>query len=299
MNARRRLGTLALSAALVAGLTACGGAPTPAPAAGPAKAAFDQELHERLPEAVRAAGALRVATDATYPPASAFAKDGRTIVGFEPDLGAALGRVLGVELEFVRTDFDKSLPALQGGEVDVVMSAMTDTEERRAQADFVDYFSAGTSIIVQRGNPQGVSSLRDLCGTTVAAENATVQVDMLRRLQRSCGDRPITVRQFPDNARALLELRTGRAAAVLNDYPPAVALTTDARTSADFQLASTVQYEPGFYGMAVRKTDTGLRDALQEALSRLVRSGEYGEVLKRWDVDSGAVSRVTVNGGAA
>jgi polar amino acid transport system substrate-binding protein len=103
---------------------------------------------------------------------------------------------------------------------------------------------------------------------------------------------------FPDNASALVELRTGRAAAVLNDYPPAAELTTHPRTSADFQLASTVQYEPGLYGMAVRKDEPALRDALQEALARLVRSGEYAEVLAAWDVSSGAVSRVSVNGGS-
>lgn len=294
----RRLPALLAGLALLGGAAGCG---TPSAQAVPAASgvAFDQALHDRLPEPLQADGLLEVATDATYPPASAYARDGRTIVGFEPDLGAALGRVLGVEVRFVRTDFSGSLPALAQGRVDAVISAMTDTAVRREQADFVDYFSAGTSVIVQRGNPHGIADLRDLCGRTVAAEAATVQVDLLARTQQACGARRIDVRQFPDNAKALLELRTGRAAAVLNDYPPAAALTTDMRTRADFQLASTVQYEPGFYGIAVRKTDPGLRDALAEALGRLVRSGEYAEILDEWGVSSGAVSTVSINGGTA
>ena len=294
----RRLPALLAGLALLGGLAGCGTQPAEAGPASPG-VAFDRVLHDRLPESLKADGVLEVATDATYPPASAFGKDGRTIVGFEPDLGAALGRVLGVEVRFVRTDFSDSLPALEERRVDAVMSAMTDTAQRREQADFVDYFSAGTSIVVQRGNPHGVADLRDLCGRTVAAEAGTVQVDLLARTQRACGARRIVVQEFPDNARALVELRTGRAAAVLNDYPPAAALTTDARTSADFQLASTVQYEPGFYGIGVRKADPGLRDALAEALGRLVRSGEYAEVLEAWGVSSGAVGTVSVNGGAA
>lgn len=294
-RSRRRL---LAGLAVLALLPACGQS-TAAGTSGaePTTAPFDQALHDRLPAAVRDRGEMRVATDASYPPASAFGKDGRTIVGFEPDLAAALGRVLGVPFTFVRTDFADSLPALEQGRVDMVMSAMTDNKERRAAADFVDYFSAGTSIIVQRGNPQAVSDLSDLCGNTVAAERGTTQVDLLTRTQRSC-DEPIVVRELPDNARALLELRTGRAAAVLNDYPPAAALTEDARTSADFQLASTVQYEPGVYGMAVRREEPGLRDAVQEALSRLIRSGEYAEVLDDWGVTSGAIETASVNGGA-
>ena len=288
-------GLLALAA-----LPACGASGSSAqdPDTAAPVAHFDEDLHARLPGSVRARGEVRVATDAAYPPANTFAADGRTIVGFEPDLAAALGRVLGVRFEFVRTDFVDTLPALEQSRVDVVMSAMTDTAERRDTVDFVDYFSAGTSIVVQRGNPYGVSDLGDLCGQTVAVEQGTVHVDLLQRTQRSCGDDRIEVQALPDNASALVELRTGRAAAVLSDYPPAVALTTAPRTSADFQLASTAQYEPGFYGIAVRKDQPGLRDALQEALARVVRSGEYERVLSDWGVSSGGLERVTVNGGA-
>ena len=153
---------------LLASLLALAALPACAPTGGSARAAvaapvasFDESLHDRLPEAVRERGEVRVATDATYPPASAFAADGRSIEGFEPDLAAALARVLGVRFVFVRTDFSSALPALQSSRVDVVMTAMTDTAERQAVADFVDYFSAGTSIVVKRGNPHGISDLGD------------------------------------------------------------------------------------------------------------------------------------------
>ena len=87
--------------------------------------------------------------------------------------------------------------------------------------------------------------------------------------------------------------------AVLTDYPPAVFITTNERTQGAFQLVSDVQYEPGLYGIAVSKDRVGLRDALAGALQRLVDSGAYAEALRTWEVDSGAVSEVTVNGGAS
>jgi polar amino acid transport system substrate-binding protein len=176
------------------------------------------------------------------------------------------------------------------------MSAMTDTAEREQQADFVTYFRAGTSIVVQRGNPHGVHDLSGLCGQVVAVEAGTVQVDLLARSQAGCAGRTIDVRTFPTNDDALLELRTGRATAVLTDYPPAVFVTTDQRTQTAFQLVSDVQYEPGLYGIAVAKDRTELRDVLVDALDELVREGVYQQVLDRWDVGHGAVDSVTVNG---
>jgi polar amino acid transport system substrate-binding protein len=86
---------------------------------------------------------------------------------------------------------------------------------------------------------------------------------------------------------------------VLTDYPPAVVATTDERTQAYFQLASDVQYEPGLYGIAISRDRAALRDALTAALASLVESGHYQHVLDDWDVASGGVSVVTVNGGAA
>jgi len=278
-------------------LTACGPSPAEAPAQQPT-IAVDEELRSLLPDDVREAGVLTVATDASYPPANSFAPDGRTIVGFEPDLMGALGDLLGLRTEFRRTDFDTMLDDLTAHRFGVVMSAMTDTVDRQQQADFVNYFRAGTSIVVQRGNPHGVHDLTGLCGEVVAVEAGTVQVGLLERSQARCGGVLIKVSTFPTNDDALVELRTGRAAAVLNDYPPAVFITTNERTQGAFQLVSDVQYEPGLYGIAVAKDRPELRDALAAALGRLVDSGVYQQVLQSWDVGSGAVTEVTVNGRA-
>jgi polar amino acid transport system substrate-binding protein len=261
-------------------------------------AAFDQALHDRLPAAILQRGTIRVGGSDPYPPAAFYAPDGRTFVGFEPDLAAEMGRVLGVRFEFVNVSFSDLLPQLRRHKIDVVMASMTDNAEREKQADFVNYFQAGTAILVQRGNPQGISALRDLCGKVVAVAEGTVQVDLLRRTQKGCsaGER-IDIRSYGDNANALVQLRTGRAAAVLSDYPPAVHLTTDRRTSAHYQLAASTQYEPSPYGIAVAKDQTELRDLLRDALEQVMRSGAYAEVLQRWGVPSGALETATINAG--
>ena len=284
----------ALVAATGVALTACAGQPSAPKSSGPA---MDAALHDRLPVDIQRSGVLTVATDATYPPASFFGPDGRSVLGFEPDLADAMGDLLGVRVRFVVTDFVRTLDDVREGRADVVVSAMTDTADRERLVDFVNYLSAGSTIVVQRGNPHGITEIEDLCGQVVAVERGTVQVELLRRSQQSCASGRIAVRPQPTNADALLELRTGRAAAVLNDYPPAVYLATDPTTQADYQLASTIQYEPGLYGIGVPKDEPRLREALRAALERLLSTGEYTRILKEWGVAEGAVGQITVNAG--
>jgi polar amino acid transport system substrate-binding protein len=297
---RRRPRHALVAGAVLFALTvasACGSDRADGGAAPPA-AAFDQGLHDRLPAGILKRGTIRVGGSDPYPPAAFYGPDGRTVVGFEPDLAAELGRVLGVRFEFVSLSFSDLLPQLRRHRIDIAMASMTDTAEREKQADFVNYFQAGTAIIVQRGNPQGISDLKDLCGKVVAVAEDTVQVDLLRRTQKGCGaGERIHIRPYGDNANALVQLRTGRAVAVLSDYPPAVQLSTDQRTSAHYQLAASTQYEPSPYGMAVAKDQTELRDALRDALQHVMRSGGYADVLRRWGVPSGALEAATINAG--
>ena len=296
---RRPRHALVAGAALLVLLIAsgCGSdrAPTDKPAA--SGASFDQALHDRLPAGILTRGSIRVGGGDPYPPASFFAPDGRTVVGFEPDLAAAMGRVLGVRFEFVNVDFTDLLPQLNSHKIDIAMASMTDTAEREKHADFVNYFQAGTSIIVQRGNPSGISGLKDLCGKVVAVEEETTQVDLLQRTQKGCAGKRIDIRTYGDNASALVQLRTGRAVAILSDYPPAVHVSTDQRTSAHYQLAASTQYEPSPYGIAVAKDQTELRNVLRDALERVMRSGDYADVLQRWGVPSGALESATINAG--
>jgi polar amino acid transport system substrate-binding protein len=284
---------LAACSSTPTGLTPTGSTPTGS--ATTHQARLNPALHDLLPQAVKDRGVVLVGTDASYAPMSAYGRDGRTIIGMEPDLGVEIGRVLGVRLQFVATDFSELLADVGRGDPDLAMSAMTDTPERAKIADFVNYFTAGTSIVVQRGNPDGVTELNDLCGKVVAVESDTVQVDLLTRTQSNCGIHRIIVKAYPTNSDALLELRTGRAVAVLNDLPPAIFLVNDARTRSQYQLASTMQYEPGLYGIVVAKSQPGLRDAVQGALQELLRSGVYTDVLARWHVQTGAVQQITVN----
>jgi polar amino acid transport system substrate-binding protein len=303
-KAPRPTRTLAAGAALVAGtllLTACG-------SSGSAKTSED-DLHARLPESVKSKGVLKIASDLNYAPVEFKASDGSP-VGIDPDIATELGKQLGVKVEFTDTAFDKLIPGLQAGEFDLAMSAMTDNRQRREGTDdngkvvnpgvdFVDYFIAGTQMLVPKDNPEKIGKLDDLCGHTVALQRGTTQAAIIERQVGACtrAHKPLTVKLFDNDSQALAELAAGHADADLNDYPVAAYVTNNGGPNgAKFDIAGA-QLQPSPYGIAVDKKNTELRDVLVKALNQMIREGSYENILQKWGVAAGAVQNAVVNGG--
>ena len=70
-----------------------------------------------LPADIKESGTVRVASGVSFPPMEYFDTDNKTVLGFDADLGKALGEVLGVEFEFQNTNFDGIIGGLAAGPV--------------------------------------------------------------------------------------------------------------------------------------------------------------------------------------
>lgn len=298
----RRRATAATALILLALLGAGCGTTPESTAASPAAAApvVDRLLHDQLPPDIIAAGVVRVAGGgSTYPPLTSFAEDGQTRIGLEPDLLAALSKVLGVRFETVGGEFNEHLDRVRKHEVDLAVDSISDTVEREKQADFVSYFMAGTSILVKRGNPVAITAFDHLCGRRVGVEGGAIQEDLVARGQAQCGKRPIILRTYDENAQAVVQLRGGSLDAILLDYPVAVALSTEPKTRTYFQLASDTQFEPIPGSIVVAQDRTQLRDVICAAVNSLIDSGVYRQIFERWGMSEAMVSRSVVNAAGA
>jgi polar amino acid transport system substrate-binding protein len=278
-------------------LTGCGGS-SDSPAVSQPSSSGGAPLAASLPQAVRDAGVLKVGSDVAYAPVEFFDTDGKTVIGIDPDLGKALESQLGVRFEFQNGTFDGLITSLRSKRIDLIMSAMSDTPERQKSIDFVDYFTAGTSILVKKGNPEGIKTLDDFCGKTIALQRGTTQEDVAKTQAAKCSaaGKPLKVLAFDRDTEALLQVKQGRAVADMNDFPVAAYNAKTSGGGNDFEVVGE-QIEAGPYGIGVRKEDTQLRDALQKALQALIDNGEYAKVLEKWNVKQGAVTSATVNGG--
>ncbi|MFD8545934.1 bifunctional serine/threonine-protein kinase/transporter substrate-binding domain-containing protein [Streptomyces sp. NPDC059649] len=257
----------------------------------------------RLPAEIRDRGKVTIGSDIAYAPME-FVRDGKP-AGLDIDLAHALGRELGVRVTFENAVFDSLLAGLAAGRFDLVMSAMADTKERQegraegtktgAGVDMVDYFRAGLVLVVRTGNPEGITKPGNLSGRTVAVQRGSVARDYVDGLGRSVA-KGIKIREFDSQAEVYDDVAKGRSSACLDDFPVAAHTAATLSGGGVLELVGG-QLDPLLYGIAVAKHRPALRDAVREALDRLVRSGEYARILKRWYVEDGAVPRAGVNGG--
>jgi polar amino acid transport system substrate-binding protein len=306
---RRRGAVSALALLVVAVLAAgCSGGGDPEPAGGaPAAAEGLTDLGRRLPQRIRTAREIRVGSDISYAPVEfydAFAPDvlerpvgepEPQVRGIDPDLASELGRKLGVRFTFVNTAFDELIPSLQDSDFDLIISSMTATEERAREISFLEYFQAGTSILVPKGNPGKVGSMADLCGSTVTLQAGTIHEELVDAEQADCGRRPIKARPLDSGTQVVLEVKFGRADAALADFPVAAYNAKVSGEGNDFQVVGE-QIDPGPYGIGVRKDDTDLQRVLQEALRAVIEDGSYDRVLTKWNVTDGALKSATLTG---
>jgi polar amino acid transport system substrate-binding protein len=295
MRGRNRWGALAAGVIglLILVLTACGGGDDGADVT-------LTDLGRRLPEKIQDRGKLIVGSDIAYAPMEFFREGTEVAQGVDVELCGAIATRFGegFQCEFRNAVFDTLITGVKAGRFDLIMSSMTDNPERQREVDFVDYFSAGSSILVRKGNPDQIASVNDLCGKTVALQRGTTNEELAQAQSRTCASqrRPeVTVLAFDTDPEAQQQVKVGRAVADIADFPVAA---YSARTSGggnDFEVVGE-QIDPAPYGIAVAKDNTALRDAVQEALRAIIADGTYDRILEKWGVGRGAVKTASVNG---
>ena len=263
-------------------------------------AACDDEEEEGTPTATPAGtpvagvpeledGVLQVGSDIAYAPMEFFEEGTATPLGLDVDLGEALAEAMGAEAEFINTGWDGIIGALKVERFDVIMSAMTITEDRSKEIDFVAYFTAGTDILVAKGNPENIAGFEDLSGLTVAVQVGTIQVDQLNAANegfKEAGEAEIDILIYDLNPLAVEQLRLGRADAVLADSPVAA---NDARLSEGELETVGLTLPPAPYGIGLRKEATELKAAIEDALQKIIDDGTYDDILDNWGLTSGAI----------
>ena len=276
-------GALAATALLAA---ACGGdddkGGSPSAATLTAATVDCKGLGVDAPKRIKDAGKFVVASDLSYAPID-FTKEGtQDAIGLDADIATCIAAAWGVKADIQNTSFDAVIPSLTGKKVDVIMSAMSVTAERRKEIDFVDYFNAGSGILVKQGNPQKIKSIADLCGKDVSIQLATVQVDEAKEQNGKC-QKKINVSTFEQNTDTIQALASGRAVAALMDYPVA---TYAARQVKGLEVVGE-QYNSGPYGIAVRKDDGDVKIALEKTIKAMQSKGQYDAILKYWGLEAG------------
>lgn len=223
-----------------------------------------------------AAGGLRVGVSADYPP-MIYKQEGR-IVGLEADNAKAVGGILGQELTLVDMPFAQLIPALQAGEIDVIMSGMSVTPERNAQVIFTDpYMEMGQMAIITTENAAKFSQSWSIFrpGVRVGVEPGTTGAEFAASELKEA-----QVKFFNDSAAAFAALRKNEIDLYVHDAPTSWQLATTGENRDLISLYTPLTNEQ--LAWAVRKDDQRLADSLNDALRTMKGNGSLRYILNRW-----------------
>lgn len=235
------------------------------------------------PTKLVAPGKLTYGTAATFPPFEY--REGDKLTGFDIEMIGVLAQYMGLTPDPLDMSFDGLIPALKGGRIDIINSAMYIKPEREQQVDFIPYMVIGEAIIVPNGNPKKVAKVPDdLSGLTVAVTRGAIgeryMVDFNKQLEAK-NMKPMEILTFPTNQDAMLAVASGRADAFDTSIPGGAFLQK--QRPGEFEVAVTFDLGTKI-GIAVRKGEEDTARAIKAAVERFVKDGHYEKLLAKYNL---------------
>ena len=256
-----------LAALTTAGLllAACGkkeAAPAPAPAT--------------VASAPAPAKLYVVGTDAAYAPFESQNEKGE-IVGFDIDVVKAVAAKAGIEVKFVNTPWEGIFNALGQGDRDMIVSAVTITDERKQPMDFSDpYFDAQQLIAVPANSK--VARFADLKKLKVGVQTGTTGDEAVTKL---LGKASNNIKRFESTPLALKELESGGVDAVVADNGVVIHYVAN-NPGGKFKTVADKDFVPEQYGIALKKGNTELQAKLNQGLAAIKADGTYDRIYTQY-----------------
>jgi polar amino acid transport system substrate-binding protein len=237
-----------------------------------------------LPPAIAQRGSIVVAIIPNYPP-----------LEFRDPASNAIAAKLGTKVTWQETSFDQMMPSLASGRVDAILSGMTDLATRHDTAGFVDYLRSGPQFFVPAAQAAQYKDVQALCGKRIGMSRRTsFPKEVGAWSDAHCAGKPVTIVGTDGSADARTQLRQGRV---------------DAAVQGSETLPYIMQQEPDAYavvgdpiayqltGMAFPKAESGLQQAVADALDAMIADGSYKALLAKWHLAPEAVEKATINAG--
>ena len=225
-------------------------------------------------QAAPTAKILRVGSEAAFAPFEFQDEKSKEYTGFDMDLIRALGKQMGYEVQIQNMGFDGLIPALEAGNIDVAISAMTITPERSKKVNFSKpYYKSGLTMVVKSDNT-AIKSFKDLEGKNIAVQLGTTGADEAKKVKDA------KIREFNSAPEAFMELKAGGVDAVVNDKPVNDYYITKAGGKDAKTVGEPLTSEE--YGIATAQKNKELAENLSKALDELKKNGEYDKIYVKW-----------------
>jgi len=222
-------------------------------------------------------GELIVGTMGNMPPLNMTAKDGE-IFGLEPDLARMVAEAMNVRIKFVTKPFNELLPALEAGEVDMVLSGMTITPKRNLKVAFVGpYFISGKAFLTKIKTIAYADEAADANNPNtkiVALKDSTSQAFAEKYLDKTT---LYTTGTYDEAVNMVLQ---DKVQAMVADYPICVVSVFRYPDAGLLSVVTQLTYEP--IGIAIPANDPLLMNWTYNTLNNIEGSGMLDELKLKW-----------------
>lgn len=223
---------------------------------------------------IKQAGEMKVAMSGAYPPFN-FVNEKNEVVGFDADIGREIARRLGVKLVIITTAWDGILAGLLANKYDVICGSMTITSKRLEAVDFVGpYYRSGRGVFVRAGD--NYATLADFKGHKVGVGLGETHEKFAREQE---GWIVQTYKGLPE---LLLDLENKRIDTIVVDMVTGLlAMNKGGKAIKKLEIPG-VEGGDDKIGIAIRKNNPQLKEAMQKALDAMMADGTYKKIAMEW-----------------
>jgi cystine transport system substrate-binding protein len=273
------LKSASLLSVLVIALAGCGSktTSTPAPDTNAGNKPAETAAADNSLEQIKKAGKIRIGLMGTYAPYN-FLNEKHEIDGFDADVAKAVAKRIGVEAEFITGEFSGLIEGLQKDKYDALVSQVTITDDRKKTMDFSTPYVKNAVNVIVKGDNTTIQSLEDFKGKKIGVGLGTNDEKYLRdEAIPKVGKFEIAT--YNDVITSLKDLDVGRIDATINNTFAIKPLIEKNH----FNVKAVGEpIKEDFAGIAIRKNNPELLDAINGALAEMKTDGTFKEIFKKW-----------------
>ena len=214
---------------------------------------------------------LRVGLNAVFAPFE-YVENGQ-VAGFDVDMINEIGKNLGYEVEIIDQSFDGLIPALKAGKIDMIISGMTATEERKKSVDFSDEYFKSTNVYLKKKGNNNVTSIDNLSGKKVGASLGTIQEIEARKIPGA------TVVPIEDTVKSIMDLEAGKIDVLILENVIALEYM---KKYTDLEVIGEKPLDSGMAIAFDKGKHTELIQKINEELKTLKSNGKYDELINKY-----------------
>lgn len=265
----------------IVGLALVGCGKTTQPAASPASDTKNtpavSPASANLLEQIKKNGKIKVGLMGTYAPYN-FLNDKKEVDGYDADIAKNVAKKLGVQAEFITGEFSGLIEGLQKEKYDVLISQVTITEDRKKTMDFSNPYIKNSVNVVVKSDNNTIKAVEDFKGKKIGIGLGTNDEKYLRDVAMpKVGSFEIAT--YNDVISSLMDLNVGRIDATINNIFALKPLMEKNKLNIK---AVGAPIKEDFAGVATRKNNTELVEAINKALNEMKTDGTLKEIHQKW-----------------